>query len=83
MLCDPPVRCRPERSTQPTVPAAGAVMVWDTASTEMACALGEMLGLAFGAGNGDVRYLYHSVNAARGLPADFPHFRLTEAASER
>jgi glycosyl transferase family 2 len=53
------------------------------ASTEMACTLGEMLGLAFGAGDGDVRYLYHSVNARRGLPADFPHFRLTETARER
>jgi glycosyltransferase involved in cell wall biosynthesis len=53
------------------------------ASTEMACALGEMLGLAFGAGDGDVRYLYHSVNAQRGLPADFPHFRLAHAADER
>lgn len=44
-------------------------------STYSACAAGEMTGLLFGAGRGDARYLYHSVNAPRRMPADFPHFR--------
>ncbi len=44
-------------------------------STYAACAAGEMTGLLFGAGDGDVRYLFHSVNAFRRLPADFPQFR--------
>jgi hypothetical protein len=44
-------------------------------STHMACAVGEMTGLLLGPADGDVRYLYHSVNAWRRLPVDFPHFR--------
>jgi len=39
-------------------------------------ATGEFLGLLFGTGDADVRYLDHSVNAPRMLPADFPHFSL-------
>ena len=37
---------------------------------------GEFMGLLFGAGDADVRYLDHSVNAPRELPPDFPHFSL-------
>jgi len=37
-------------------------------------AFGEFLGLAFGARDGDARYIYQSVNADRQLPSDFPHF---------
>lgn len=44
-------------------------------STHAACAAGEMTGLLFGPGDGDIRYLYHSVNAWRKLPPEFPHFR--------
>lgn len=39
-------------------------------------ATGEFLGLLFGAGDADIRYLDHSVNAPRLLPFDFPHFSL-------
>jgi glycosyltransferase involved in cell wall biosynthesis len=39
-------------------------------------ATGEFLGLLFGAGAADIRYLDHSVNAPRRLPSDFPHFSL-------
>jgi hypothetical protein len=39
-------------------------------------ATGEFLGLLFGAGAADIRYLDHSVNAPRLLPDDFPHFSL-------
>lgn len=37
-------------------------------------ATGEFLGLLFGAGDADIRYLNHSVNAPRLLPHDFPQF---------
>jgi glycosyltransferase involved in cell wall biosynthesis len=39
-------------------------------------ATGEFMGLLFGPGDADVRYLDHSVNAPRLLPCDFPYFSL-------